>query len=375
MVDSGGEGDVTAGHSCPETAAFSDIGLKPGEITINGQCLHVVQASAEEQAAIEELLGPAPPDAADLKPASNWRLAGAKLVGVLFLVATMGTGVGCGLVHHTAQCSQHGTGHCGHKSVPVKAAARRSQTGKRRYEDEANVELGAGNDQEAPHPASGHTLTRPVATLSTPKTHLIRPAAALSPSDAEKGNPMGEGRLPSAEKDLRPECEIRAEICTNRLPDGRCRVLNRTCRLFAGATDVGEMFSGVDRKLDVIHRDFREMREVPAPMPDDVARQVFALAKELEGDGRWRKAPIFRVFRLYCIECLPAVKVARKCGCSLSLVFMRLKQLRRKLGRDPAELRQMSSQFEQFEDSIRDSRARGIYRKGAVGDDDPDVPV
>lgn len=296
-------------------------------------------------------------------------------MGVLFLMAAVGAGLPCGLVQHTPECAQHGTGHCGHKPVPVKASARRSHTGKRRYEDEANVELGAGtDDQDAPHPACGHTLTRPVATLSTPKTHLIRPAAAFSPSDAEKGNPMGEGHLPSGEKDLRPECEIRAEICTNRLPDGRCRVLNRTCRLFAGSQDVREMFSGVDRKLDVIHRDFREMREVRAPMPDDVARQVFALAKELEGDGRWRKAPIFRVFRLYCIECLPAVKVAGKCGCSLSLVFMRLKQLRRKLGRDPAELRQMSSQFEQFEDSIRDSRARGIYRKGAVGNDDPDVP-
>jgi apolipoprotein N-acyltransferase len=46
-------------------------------------------------------------------------------------------------------------------------------------------------------------LTRPSATLSTPKTHLIRPAATFSPSDAEKGNPMGEGHLPVEEKGSR----------------------------------------------------------------------------------------------------------------------------------------------------------------------------
>ena len=30
--------------------------------------------------------------------------------------------------------------------------------------------------------------------LSTPREHLIRPAATFSPSDAEKGNPLGEGQ-------------------------------------------------------------------------------------------------------------------------------------------------------------------------------------
>ena len=65
-----------------------------------------------------------------------------------------------------------------------------------------------------PHPAvaeamagqarpSIHTLTRSPAfawlrrakshTLSTPEEHLIRPSASFSPSNAEKGNLMGEG--------------------------------------------------------------------------------------------------------------------------------------------------------------------------------------
>ena len=47
-------------------------------------------------------------------------------------------------------------------------------------------------DRPHAHPQV-QTLTRPAATLSTPGEHLIRPAATFSPSDAEKGNPMGEG--------------------------------------------------------------------------------------------------------------------------------------------------------------------------------------
>ncbi|HTY88822.1 MAG TPA: hypothetical protein VMB80_15260 [Candidatus Acidoferrum sp.] len=129
-----------------------------------------------------------------------------------------------------------------------------------------------------------------------------------------------------------------------------------------------EQYAAVERILGAA------VGESPAPATEDVARQVFALVKELEEDGRWRKASILRVFQLYCVECLPVIKVARWCGCSKSLVFVRLKQLRQKLGRDPAELRQLSSQFEQIEDSIRDPRAEGIYRKGLVEEDDPDDP-
>jgi hypothetical protein len=43
---------------------------------------------------------------------------------------------------------------------------------------------------ELPQQNAENTLTP---ALSTPREHLIRPAATFSPSDAEKGNPMGEG--------------------------------------------------------------------------------------------------------------------------------------------------------------------------------------
>lgn len=106
--------------------------------------------------------------------------------------------------------------------------------------------------------------------------------------------------------------------------------------------------------------------DAPEPVSDEVARQVFALVKELGEGDRCRKAPILQVFRLYCLESLPAAQVARRCGCAKSLVVLRLGELRRKLGRDPAELRPMSAQFERIEGSLSDSRARSVFRRGAV---------
>ena len=82
------------------------------------------------------------------------------------------------------------------------------------------------------------------------------------------------------------------------------------------------------------------------------------------------------VFRLYCMEGLSAAQIARKCKCSRPIVFIRLKLLRRKLGCDPADLRQYSAHFENIEESLADSRARRVYRKGAAcgdgeSEDDP----
>lgn len=106
---------------------------------------------------------------------------------------------------------------------------------------------------------------------------------------------------------------------------------------------------------------------VPAePVSEDVARQVFALIRELEIEGRWRKAPILQVFRLYCMEGLTAKQVARRCGCAKSLVILRLKALRKKTGREPAQLRNFSAHFEKIEDSLRDSRSSRIDRRSAL---------
>ncbi len=100
------------------------------------------------------------------------------------------------------------------------------------------------------------------------------------------------------------------------------------------------------------------------PVAEEVARRVFALIQELEMEGPCRKAPVLQVFRLYCLEGLSRDEGAKRCGWVPSLVSLRLKQIERKLGRKPSELRQYSSQVEQIEESLSDSRAKSVYREG-----------
>jgi hypothetical protein len=66
----------------------------------------------------------------------------------------------------------------------------------------------------------------------------------------------------------------------------------------------------------------------------------------------------------YCMENLSRDEVAKRCGCVPSLVTRRLKAIEQKLGRKPTELRQFSSHFETMEESMRDTRAKRIYRPG-----------
>ena len=124
------------------------------------------------------------------------------------------------------------------------------------------------------------------------------------------------------------------------------------------------MLSGLHTKFDQVRKDWADARSAATAVPEDVARQVFAVVREMETGGKWRKAPMLRVFRLYCQDGMTANQVAKECACSKALVVLRLKQLRRKLGRDPAELRTLSSHFEAIEDSLSDSRADGIHREG-----------
>ena len=102
------------------------------------------------------------------------------------------------------------------------------------------------------------------------------------------------------------------------------------------------------------------------PVPEDVARQAFSLVRALSSQHTSRKAPVYTVFCLYCIEGLTIKQVAKRCGCARSLIFSRLKLLRQKLGRDPAELRSYSAQFNDIEDSLSDPRARRINRRDSI---------
>jgi hypothetical protein len=103
---------------------------------------------------------------------------------------------------------------------------------------------------------------------------------------------------------------------------------------------------------------------------DEDARRLFALLKALESEGNYRKAPVTRVFQLYCLEGLTRDEVAKLCRCVPSLVTLRLKAIERKLGRKASELRQLSGHFERIAESLTDERARHIHRESAM--DQPD---
>jgi hypothetical protein len=120
---------------------------------------------------------------------------------------------------------------------------------------------------------------------------------------------------------------------------------------------------------------FAKFTPQPKESDEGVARSLFALAKALDTETGMRKAQPSTILRLYCAENLEPDQIARKLHCARSLIYSRLKFLSQKLGRDPAELRQYSTHLQNIENSLSDSRAKEIYRKGATqGDDGPDEP-
>jgi hypothetical protein len=339
MEKDDGEPHSGAGQDCPAQKPFE----APTEITIYGERLRIVQATDEEGAAITQYLkerAESAPAGARIGRASALARSGLRFAAIVLLAAGVGIGLGDGDLFDDVGCS-------------VAQQPRR-------------VSHGADSGQAGEHPDG-----------------------KVPGSDGGSGSGSGDGG-PAG----RPECEVRAEMCVNRMPDGLCRVSNRQCRLvqlpiadfrlpiekIVGRTAEilqailfqRDLLTGLIQGQEKLLAMGLPAREEPVPVPESVARQVFALVHELETDGRRLKAPIMRVFRLYCMDGLTAVNVARRCGCSKSLVLLRLKQLRTKLGRDPAELRQFSSHFEQIEASLSDPRAKRIYRKGALNGDAPD---
>ena len=104
-----------------------------------------------------------------------------------------------------------------------------------------------------------------------------------------------------------------------------------------------------------------------------LAAKVFELLTALDPDSRLRKAAPIKVFLLHFRQNLSRSQIARVCGCSRTLVAERLRSIREKLPWQPHQLRELSGHVEAMEDAVSDSRARRIYRRGAVyGDDEGD---
>jgi hypothetical protein len=120
----------------------------------------------------------------------------------------------------------------------------------------------------------------------------------------------------------------------------------------------------------------RGLQEVPAepaepgPAERGIAAKVFELLTALDPDQRLRKAPPIKVFLLHYREGLSRSQIARECGCDKSLVSLRLKAIKEKLSWEPRQLRELSAQVEAMDEALRNSRARRIYRKGAVYGDE-----
>ncbi|HWX23120.1 MAG TPA: hypothetical protein VN578_24725 [Candidatus Binatia bacterium] len=87
------------------------------------------------------------------------------------------------------------------------------------------------------------------------------------------------------------------------------------------------------------------------PLGENVAVQAVALLKSLASKHKFQKAPPFAVFLYYCADGMSPKEIARECRCTKGLVFIRLRWLRQKLGRHPAELRQYASQLQTISDS------------------------
>lgn len=163
------------------------------------------------------------------------------------------------------------------------------------------------------------------------------------------------------------------------LPDGRLKAVKSIEPILAGihkpGTESGShavILNEIHQGFTAVRTDVRELRKdvktgsQREPVDENVARQLFALVEQLELKTNYRKAPVTRVFQLYCLEGISRNAVAKKCKCAPSLITARLKSLEKTLGRPPSELRSISSHFDGMVDSFSDPRAKQIYRKGLI---------
>lgn len=197
MGKSDGEPRRSDGQPC---SALLKNQASEGKTAENGEDLRFVQASPEELAAIEQMLaaiGSASSDLSQPPTKSRCRLAGLRLAGVLFLFAAVGGGLACGFGH-----GSHCAHNCSHKTNPVHATTKHTFAGRRRSKSVPDGPS-AGNDD------GGLTV--------------------------ESGGAEGQ----------RPECVVRAEMCVNRMQDGRCQTTNQPCRLFVGNDDIRAMLSEI----------------------------------------------------------------------------------------------------------------------------------
>jgi hypothetical protein len=128
-----------------------------------------------------------------------------------------------------------------------------------------------------------------------------------------------------------------------------------------------EMLKAETLKSEDAYEGKAEMLKTVAEEPSlSLAAKVLELLTALDPGNRLRKAPPIRVFLLRFRQNLSRAEIARACECSRTLVAERLRSIREKLPWQPRQLSELSGQVEAMEEAVSDSRARRIYRKGAV---------
>ena len=103
-------------------------------------------------------------------------------------------------------------------------------------------------------------------------------------------------------------------------------------------------------------------------MGADMARQLFALVEKMESDRNLKRPSVMEVFRLYCIKGKTTDQIVDICKTSKGTVMNRLKVIRSVTGKNPKDLQAFSPYLQRIEETIADSRAEYIHRKGLVHD-------
>lgn len=161
---------------------------------------------------------------------------------------------------------------------------------------------------------------------------------------------------------------------TSRYVDAECQEFLVKAR--AGFFDLESNFTLLPSGLLHARRRAGEIFAAFTPQPPEEftmedARRLYALVLACDSEQTERKAPLKRVFDLYCRMALSAEEVAVKCRCSKATIINRLNTLHKRTGLPPDELRGYTPMFDEIEKTIKDPRARRIRQQDAIYGDDP----
>jgi hypothetical protein len=199
------------------------------------------------------------------------------------------------------------------------------------------------------------------------------------PGDRQPDSEAGAGSGAGGGTGGRPECEVRAERCADRMGAGICRVSNQRCRLIRAQREecrvqneeeryaLLEAMLRVERKVEAVGVAVAGRGEVVAPVSESEAKRVFVLMKRLEGGPKQRKAPLAAVFRMTVLEGHSQAKAARLCGCVPALISRRVKTIESRFGMSIERLRSFASVLLEMEASVKGDRVRK-RRNGAAAD-------